>query len=150
MVYFFDTSGFVKRYLPEVGSEVVENIFTEEENILIVSAITLAESFAVVSRHLRKGSIAQQEIQEAIDGITGDWMLGRFSVAEVSNQHLLRCQNLIFRFHLTSSDALILAAVLEMNIPHAAPVFVCSDSRSGLLRAAEAEGLSTLNPLSPP
>lgn len=150
MIYFFDTSAFVKRYLPEAGSEIVHNIFAEKENILVVSAITLAESFAALERHIRHGSLNSVEIQEALDGIHGDWMLGEFSVMDLTNQHLLRCQDLIFNFHLTSSDALILASVLDMKIPQVAPIFVCSDVRSGLLRAAESKGLSTLNPLSPP
>lgn len=149
MIYFLDTSAFLKRYLPEAGSEIIHNIFTDEENILVVSAITLAESFAALNRHIRRGSLASAEIQEALDGINADWLMSRFSVMDITSRHLLRCQDLIFNFHLTSSDALILASALDMKIPQASPIFVYADVRSGLLRAAEASQLSTLNPLSP-
>ena len=80
MWYFLDTSVLVKRYKPEVGSDVVHRLFAEHA--------------------------------------------------------------------LTSHDALILAAALDLR-PFEI-IFVCADARSGLLRAAEACGLSTLNPLSPP
>ena len=55
---------------------------------------------------------------------------------------------LYFQFHLTAPDAIILATALHMA-PHT-PVFVCADTNSGLLHAAEGCGLSTLNPLTPP
>jgi predicted nucleic acid-binding protein len=50
-------------------------------------------------------------------------------------------------FDLSGADAVILACALDL-LPDS-PIFVCADTRSGLLRAAEARGLSTLNPLSP-
>ena len=150
MLYFFDTSAFLKRYHSEIGSEIVEEIFADADNLITISALTLAEIFAALEKHVRKGLLSASQVAEVLDGIHGDWMLGRFSVMDITSHHLLHCQDLIFHFHLTSSDGLILAQALELNIPLAAPVFVCSDTRSGLLRAAEAKGLSTLNPLSSP
>ena len=63
-------------------------------------------------------------------------------------RHVFEAETLILEHHLSANDAIIPACVLDARDQQ--PVFVCADVHSGLLRAAETSGLSTLNPLSPP
>ena len=146
MWYFLDTSALVKRYRPEVGSEMVQRLFTEQGAMLMVSAVTLAETYAALYRHHRRGRLSQAELTDALDGVTADVERGDLSVLDVTSPHVARSRNLIAQHDLTSHDALILAAAIDLR-PFEI-IFVCADVRSGLLRAAEASGLSTLNPLS--
>ena len=148
MWYFLDTSVLVKRYKPEVGSDVVHRLFTEPASTLIVSAVTMAETYAALHRLGRKGHLSTAELTVALDGVMGDLEHSRLNVLDVTSPHVARTRSLIAEHELTSHDALILAAALDLK-PFEI-VFVCADVRSGLLRAAEACGLSTLNPLSPP
>ena len=148
MWYFLDTSAFVKRYKAEVGSELVQRMFDEPAATLLTSAITLAETYAALYRHSRKGRLPAEKLAEALDGVTVDLEGSRLHVLDVTSQHVARSRHLIAEHELTSHDALILSAAIDLK-PFDA-VFVCADVRSGLLHAAEACGLSTLNPLSPP
>jgi len=145
--YFLDTSAFVKRYRPEVGSEVVQRLFAEPGAVLIVSAVTLTETYAALYRHHRTDRLSEAALHEALDGVTTDLEYGDLSVLDVTSPHVARSRSLIAQYELTSHDALILAAAIDLK-PFGI-IFVCADVRSGLLRAAEACGLSTLNPLSP-
>ena len=137
----------MKRYRSETGSEVIERLFRERANLVTTSAISFAETLGALTRAHRTGLLGQHELEDAINGLYTDFASGRIEWLEITHHHLMRCASLIVNYHLTANDALILATALELQ-PHA-PVFVCADVRSGLLRAAEACGLSTLNPLSP-
>lgn len=146
MWYFLDTSALVKRYKREVGTDVVQRLFAEPTSMLLISAVTLAETYAALYRQSRRGHLRDAELNEALDGITADLERDRVSVLDISSHHVARSRQVIADYQLTSHDALILAAALDLK-PFDI-IFVCADIRSGLLRAAEACGLSTLNPLS--
>lgn len=137
----------MKRYKPEVGSDLVQRLFLEPNVTLVISAITLAETYAALQRYSRKDRLSHQESTKVLDGVTVDVERGRFNVLDVTSHHVARTRYLITEYSLTSHDALILASAIDF-LPFEI-VFVCADVRSGLLRAAETCGLSTLNPLSP-
>lgn len=148
MLYFLDTSALVKRYHPEPGSVVVQELFDDAANLIVISVLTFAETLVVLDRIAKQAGMTRAEFHEAIGGFYVDYRQQRFAAIEVLERHLQDCHRLIFEFHLTAADALILAAALTTRAQH--PTFVCADARSGFLQAAEACGLSTLNPLSPP
>jgi len=147
MLLFLDTSALVKRYRQEAGSETMGGLFDDHTNRCMASALSFAEAIGALTRAHRAGLIGQRELEEAVSGLYTDFASGRIEWVDVSQHHFMRCAALIVDYHLTANDALILASALELQ--HHTPVFVCADTRSGLLRAAEACGLSTLNPLSP-
>lgn len=147
MLHFLDTSALLKRYRPETGSEIVEELFRSPTHLIAASALSFAEAIGALTRAHRTHLIGQSELEDAVSGLYTDFASGRIEWIDISHHDLLRCAALIVDHHLSANDALILASALGLE--QHAPVFVCADTRSGLLRAAEACGLSTLNPLSP-
>ena len=147
MWYFLDTSTFLKHYKPEVGSEVVSALIDDAANTIALSVMTIAESLSVFNRLHRAGHVTAEQLQRVVDGMTVDYQTGRYHVLDMTHRQLSQTQGLIFDHNLRAPDALILATAL--SLADETPVFVCADTRSGLLHAAEAHGLTTLNPLSP-
>jgi len=147
MLFFLDTSALLKRYRQETGSGTVEGLFQDTANLFVASALSFAEAVGALTRLHRTGLIGQRELEEAVNGLYTDFASGRIEWIEIGHHHLMHCVALIVDYHLTANDALILAAALELQ--RHAPIFVCADVRSGLLAAAAASGLSTLNPLTP-
>ncbi|MDP3723214.1 MAG: type II toxin-antitoxin system VapC family toxin [Candidatus Omnitrophota bacterium] len=147
MLYFLDTSALVKRYRAETGTEIVDGLFQEAVNTLVISALSIAETARAVDTHVRRGEISVGDARLAIARLYTECHRGTLAVLEVQRRYIFRANELILQFHLTAADAIILATAL--TLAPETPLFVCADTRSGLLRVAEACGLSTLNPLSP-
>ena len=69
MIYYADTSALVKRYLNEIGSQWIRQLFlgiTSARQIFIVT-ITGVEMSSAFSRKVRLGDISQSVYQNAID-----------------------------------------------------------------------------------
>ena len=147
MLYFFDTSALVKRYHAEPGTVTVLECFHDPHNLLLICNLSLAELIAVLHRLFRRGQLPREAMEAARGQLMLDLLGGRLGVMDMQRHHVFEAEALIVDHHLSANDALILACALEARSQQ--PVFVCADTRSGLLRAAEACGLSTLNPLSP-
>lgn len=147
MLYFLDTSALVKRYRAEVGTAAVDVLFQDESNALVVSALSITETARALDTHVRRGEISVGDARLALSRLYADCHRGAFAVLEIQRRYLFHANELILEFHLTAPDAIILATAL--HIAPQTPIFVSADTRSGLLHAAEACGLSTLNPLSP-
>ena len=69
-----------------------------------------------------------------------------FTLFTVSDTAIFRSVGLMQKHNLNSTDAAILTVVLEVARSSNAPVCVLVASDQRLLRAAQAEGLRTLNP----
>lgn len=147
MLYVFDTSALIKRYHQEPGTDVVLELFASHEAEWLTCTFCWVEAIAVLDRLCQRGTITRSGWELALSQLNKDVQMETIRVIDVTRRHVMACHPLIVRHHLTAADALILACSLDLVAEH--PVFVCADIRSGLLRAAEACGLSTLNPLSP-
>ena len=147
MLYFLDTSALVKRYHLEAGSSVVIELLDAHDAQLVICSLSLAETVGVLARRRHRADISQEDFDAACFRLALDLSTERVGVIDVERRHLIAAHDLILQHVLSGTDAVILACALD--VAQDAPLFVCADSRSGLLRAAEACGLSTLNPLSP-
>ena len=147
MLYFLDTSALVKRYHVELGSPMVIGLFDDPVNYLAICSLSLAETLAVLVRRRRRAEISEEDFDTARFRVALDISTERVGVIDVERRHILAAHDLILQHPLSGMDAVILACALDLT--EDSPIFVCADVRSGLLRAAEACGLSTLNPLSP-
>ena len=101
----------------------------------------------MLARRSRRAEISKEDFETARFRVALDFSTERVGVIDVERRHIIAANDLILQQPLSGTDAVILAAALDLR--EDSPIFVCADVRSGLLRAAEACGLSTLNPLSP-
>lgn len=114
---------------------------------MVISALSIAETARALDTHVRGGEISVGDARLALARLYTDCHRGALAVLEIQRRYLFHANDLILESHLTVADAIILATAL--HLAPQTPIFVCADIRSGLLHAAEACGLSTLNPLSP-
>jgi hypothetical protein len=103
----------------------------------------------VLLRKRNRGDITPGAFLIATSSLRNDVLLSPgFSLVAVDDAAILAGLPLMERYHVNATDAAILATLLDHISagPHAdgIPVVVATDQR--LLRAAEAEGLRTLDP----
>ena len=72
MIIFADTSALVKRYIEEIGSDKVDEIFSHADG-LIVSAITKAELNSAFARRLKDKSIDKKSYEMALNEFNNDF-----------------------------------------------------------------------------
>lgn len=148
--FFFDASALAKRYHQESGSEVVNHLLDDllpsAPERVAISPLSLSETVSVLTRHHNIGRIPtalfqQGTVRVLLEGST-------VNLPFVDNEVILNSIPLISRHNINASDALYLHQALNLQRRLAAEehelVLVASDRR--LLRAAENEGLMTLNP----
>ena len=148
--YYLDTSALVKFYHQEAGTDQVEALFRQSDNLLIVSELAGVELYSTVARKLRTGEITEAAF-EAICKNFDDDCKRRFVVTPLSATVSQKAKELLRKYGkskaLRSLDALHLGAC-SLALADASLIFVCSDSR--LLDIAALEGHAVLNPEDPP
>ncbi len=145
MTYFFDTSALIKRYHTEQGTDSVDRIFDNPCNSIVICSISLAEVMSALNRIKNRGELTPNELEIALSTFYSDCQKAKIGIIDVKRMHIISCHNLIFSYNISSSDAIILACVLA--IQRFNPTFVCADTQSNLIRAAQSVRLSVLNPL---
>lgn len=140
-VCFLDTSALFKRYVLETGTDVVDELFSQK-NTLLISTVTLCE----VTSNLRRLVDVDQML--TVDEFTalkatflGDIADGLLDLVHMSPDLILQGLEILSRQFVTPLDAIQLASAL--SLPQA-PVFVCSDQK--LSRLASEYGLNVLTP----
>ena len=48
--FYFDTSALAKRYAPEAGSEKVDSIITDKDNVIVIGNIAITEIYSALSK----------------------------------------------------------------------------------------------------
>ncbi|MCS7283914.1 MAG: type II toxin-antitoxin system VapC family toxin, partial [Anaerolineae bacterium] len=140
VVYFFDSSALVKRYMDEPGSEWVRQILAEFP-FAAIAEITLVEVVAALARRWRMGEITIEEYRFTRGVFLKDvrW----YQVFPTSQSTVERAIALIDHHPLRAYDALQLATALQLadalRSERLSLTFVSADER--LCAAAEQEGL---------
>lgn len=147
-VYFPDTSAAVKHYLSETGSNFVDQIFDNLNNIIFVARITSVEMVSAVRRRAAGGTISTQEAQNTNRQIR-TWVEREAEVFELTEEVAARAMDLAETYVLRGYDAIQLASACEVNEMFTSQslgnvIFLCADN--ALLDAARHEGLQTENP----
>jgi predicted nucleic acid-binding protein len=142
MIYF-DSSALVKRYLKEIGTEVVNSlIFSSEEKA--TSKLSYPEILSAFARKHRANEIGNGVLHSAVNKFESDWP--QLYVIEFSNEMLQPIKQLSQKYPLRAADTVHLASALWLRSSTKVDVtFVASDSR--LLEAARRENLQIVNPL---
>ena len=149
-IVLWDASGLVKRYFREAGSDTVDAIFqTPVVNQMSVTLWGYAECASILNRKRNSKLINAATYATSVTTLQQEVLLsGQFKILTIEDEQILGGLPLLVKHNLNSNDAAILATYLrfQQRLPPGSPpcLLVAVDQR--LLRAAEAEGLGTLNP----
>ena len=148
-IYFFDSSGLVKRYIAEKGSAWIQALTDPlSGNSLYVARITGAELIAAITRRQRRGATTIHNAAAAIAAFRTDFSQAYFPL-DVTPPVVLQAMNLAERHGLRGYDAVQLACALFLRdqcrlsgLPD--PQIITADTE--LNAAALADGLTVDNP----
>ena len=146
----WDASSLVKKYYAEPGAETVDAIFASSRlSGMTVTFMGYAETSAILRRKFNGGLILPGEFQQARLLLQSEVLLNPgFDLLTITDRDILDGMTITDRHNLNTADAAMLSAYVRYG--QAAPAglaacrLVASDKR--LIRAAEAEGLLSLNP----
>lgn len=140
MIYFFDTSALIKRYVQEEGSNIVDNLMESADEIFI-SAITRIESISAARRLLEERSLSKSDFNVFKDNLASDFPF--FTVVDFSEYIEKKAIELIEKYQIKTLDAIQLACCLAVK--EDIDNLVTSDVK--LARTASDVGIDTINPL---
>lgn len=140
--YFIDTSALFKRYIPEPGTDELDNILNQE-GIFYISELTIIE---VISNLKRKNEISGEIDKELYEKIKSEFFNDiaeeKIRTARISSDTIIEAINIIDQNYITPIDSLQLAAAVQIKSEWGNVVFICSDEKLGNL--AEKHGLEVL------
>ena len=146
----WDASALAKRYTLETGSATVDAVFSGLPlTRMITTFLSYAETFSLLLRKHNRGDISSPVFSSAVSALQAETLNSLdCNLLSIDDGDIVRGVEFMRRHNINSSDAAILAAFLRYSSvqPDDAPpcVLIASDKR--FLRAAEAEGLATLDP----
>ena len=146
--YYLETSGLVKLYVREPGTERVLALATRSsENRLAILDLSQVELRSAIRRRERAGDIPTLAANELLATFKGH-IEARFVIQKITDFVLDIASVLVDRHTLRAFDAIQLAGyvVLKSSARSDTPTFVCSDQ--ALLVAAKQEGMVILDPSS--
>ncbi len=149
-IILWDASGLVKRYGREAGSDAVDAIFASSAvEQMSVTLWGYAECAAILHRKRNGKLISAAAYTSSVTALQQEVLVSnQFKVLTIEDDRILAGLPLLVSHNLNSNDAAILATYLrfQQSLPPGSPpcLLVAADKR--LLRAAEAQGLKTLNP----
>ncbi len=147
---FFDASALAKRYTPEVGTAVVNRVFESvDPDRMLFLTLGAGEAVAVLVRRRNAGHINAEALAAAKDEVLREVLHSdEFTTIPISDADVEAALPHLETYSLNLTDAALLHIALEhrrgWRVIGDDLVLVASDGR--LLRAADAEGLSTFNP----
>ena len=148
--FYMDASALAKRYIPEKGNELVDEILNKVPSSRVhFLNIGAGEILSVLVRRRNAGTLSIANFQQAVANFNAEivrW--AAVTRASVTTRLVATSLPLIIAHSINSTDALILKSALAIarKLRRAGDdlVLVASDER--FLRAAQAEGLVTFNP----
>ena len=155
-IILWDASGLVKRYGREIGSETVDATFQSSDVDQMATTLWgYAECVAILHRKRNDRLIDAAAYSAAVTALQQEVLVSSdFKTLTIEDDRVLAGLAFVVRHNLNSNDAAILATCLryQQSLPPGSPFCILAAADKRLLRAAEAEGLRTLNPeqITPP
>jgi predicted nucleic acid-binding protein len=149
-VLLWDASALTKRYYIESGSDTVDALYAAASRVLMVATFWgYAETHASLWRKRNCGDISPRSFRSAVTLLRAEILLAAtWELPAVDDAAVLAGIDFVERHNVNTTDAALLATYLryvQAQPPGAGTsVLVAADQR--LLRAAGAEGLTTLDP----
>ncbi len=114
-VYFVDSSALVKRYINEIGSPWVLNLFNPAlNNEIFIAAITSVEIVAAITRRMRSGNVSGTEVTDVCNLFKND-LISEYQVVEITENIINSAMALAETHGLRGYDAVQLAAGCAVN-----------------------------------
>jgi len=145
IVYYLDSSAWLKRYYQETGCEAVQELF-QEIGTLACAAFGFIEVLATLARKDRACNTQPEVLAGLVKDVERDWQ--DFVQIPFDDQALSLTQTLAVRVALRGADTVHLASALllqdRLRLGHHRLVFVTSDRE--LYDGAQRMGLTVVDP----
>lgn len=148
IVYSFDSSGLVKRYVNETGTAWVNSILNPTAgNLIRVASITAVEVVSAISRRKRAGNISAAVAAAMLADFRHDFA-NEYRVVEITPPLITHAMALVETYGLRAYDAVQLAAALQVHAECLALglQFMLISADAPLNAAAKVEGLMVDDP----
>ena len=151
MIFFFDTSALVKRYLHEKGSVRVRRLLQTGDELFYQTFLTPLEITSACYRQHREGRLSSEELSLLLGSYAvhshSDYLQVPYSESLIGTAGAL-----VSRYPLRALDAIQLASALELRsaLPADSPPFIFLSADDRLVRTARQEHLQVENPESFP
>jgi len=139
MIFFFDTSALIKRYIAESGSEKVDDLFKIAITI-ITSPVTKIEIYSTINRLRSEKALSEDDYSRLNEEIQYDFKY--FKVLSFTQEIESLSIYLIEKHTLRTLDSIQLASCLSQK--DFVNSFVVSDRK--LKQAAEIENIHFIDP----
>ena len=149
MIYYFDSSALVKRYVVEIGTDWVRSILNAAlPDEALISKITGAEVASAFARRHRAGEISTADYTQMLNDFYEHFRYDYVRI-EVTDSVVLLAMDIAQQHTLRGYDAIQLASALLMDaelkqVGEVGLTFASADNN--LCNAARLEGLITENP----
>lgn len=141
-VYYLDTSALVKRYVTELGSDVVDGIFSSAYrgvSMISLSYWNIAEATVVFDKYERRFDLdAKKLLRSLLREMKTLTRLHRLIVIGVSPSILREAVKLVLKHHIYVADALQITSAITSK----STTFTTGDR--DLAEIAKAEGLKAM------
>lgn len=134
MKTFFDSSAFAKRYVEEVGSQVVDSLCQEATEVAL-SVLCVPEIISAFNRRVREGLLTDREYTESKRYLSQD--IQDAVIVNLVPQVVSTCTRILEASSVRAADALQIACAIEWQTE----LFVSADRRQ--ISAAKKAGLHT-------
>lgn len=163
-IYFFDSSGLVKRYVAEIGTAWTQGITDPSaRHGIYIAQITGVEVIAAINKRAAGGtpSVSKADAAKAIAEFRLDYT-NQYNALEITDQIILAAMTFAETHVLRGYDAVQLAAAVAINsqllaanaalglITPIGPVLTLISSDAKLNAAAVTEGLTVDDPINHP
>ncbi len=127
MIFYFDTSALVKKYVFEIDSDTVLQLWEKSEGIGI-SKVAYAECLAAFSRKKRETNFPSKLFQKIVKDFKTDWQ--SFILIEISHALEKLIDPLCLKYPLRGFDLIHLASAKLLQHSQDQEIgFVCADHR---------------------
>ena len=146
--YYLETGAWFKRYQPERGSQLVNELFDgkQRDEVFLTSQFTLVETKAVASRMLKGRELRRRQYERLMARFYHD--LGAYNVQVLPVESALLSDALaLYPEHpLRAPDALHLVTALHVDRTFAPPSFYIVSGDKDITDAARAYGIGVIDP----
>ena len=145
MIYFLDTSAFVKYYHQEIGSETIIKII-DNNNKISISQLAIIEFYSTIAKKYRE-KVIDSHLQKEIYKVFEHDLKQKYTIQELMSKHYKKGKDIIRKYGndygVKTLDSLHLATILLMR-KEKEIIFVSCDKK--LLRICNILKIKILNP----